>query len=307
MKYAVNQIVLLKSGIIGTVCKTELVDAKGYYTVSLGNDNNKVVRTGDIKCVVGNVLSEIPGRSKAELTKYFAGKKASVKELKKFYELLAKAKIVEDIIDVDANINAKSELSFDKFAEWWQAGRIKEKSNLSINPYMGYVNIQINDKIRVKMLLSTMDEGALYPLFYQVNDMDVVSGPCVIDFSQEWTLTPMQERDARAFRNVISSFSDMIYLNESKCFIPKSVLPNNGDVVKMKNYTPDTLPGYLNAVNLYFSGKDIKVKCTSGDGSIVFTPTEKGLKRRDYYCLITDIETENLLEKSIKEPPTKPI
>lgn len=307
MKYAINQIALLKDGTIGTICKTELIDAKGYYTLSTGEKKDRVVRTSEIKTILGNVLSEIPGRSKKELEGYFKGKKANVKELKKFYALLASAKYIDDIIDVDVNINAKSELSYDAFEQWFNSGRVKEKSNISLNPYIGYVNIKVDDKVQIKMLISKMDENCVYPLFYKVNDMDLVSGPCAIDISQQWTLTPMTERNARAFRNEISTYGNMLFINEQKCFIPKDKLPNAGDVVKFKNYNPDTIPGYLNAINLYFAGKDIKIKIITPTGDVVFQPTDKGLRKEDYYCLVSDLDIKDLMDGAISEPMTKQI
>lgn len=307
MKYAVNQIALLKSGMIGTICKTELIDGKGYYTISLGNDVTKVVRTGDVKSIIGNVLSEIPGRDKKELVKYFDGKKANVKELKKFYKLLAEAKIVDDIIDVDVNVNAKSGLSYDEFAEWFGKGRIKEKSNISLNPYIGYIVVEIDEKTQVKMLVANIDDNSIYPLFYQVNDMDMISGQFSIDISQKWTLKAMNENNARMFRTQISTYSNMLYLSENKCFIPKDILPKKGDVIKMKDYNPDTLPAYLNAVNLFFSGKEVKIKTVTPRGDVVFNPTDKKLRSEDYYCLVNDLCIDDLTSKAIKEPPTKQI
>lgn len=307
MKYAINQIALLKDGTIGTICKTELIDAKGYYTLSTGEKKDRVVRTSDIKAILGNVLSEIPGRTKKELQTYFKGKKASVKELKKFYALLASAKCVDDIIDVDVNINAKSELSYEAFEQWFNNGRVKEKSNISLNPYVGYVDIKVDEKNKIKMLVSQMDENCIYPLFYKVNDMSIISGPCAIDISQQWILTPMTERNARAFRNEISTYGNMLFINEQKCFIPKDKLPGAGDVVKFKNYTPDNMPGYLNAINLYFAGKDIKIKIITPTGDVVFQPTDKGLRKEDYYCLVSDLDIGDITDGAIAEPATRQI
>ena len=308
MKYAVNNIVLLKNGVIGTICKTELVEGKGFYTIDFGDENTRQkVRTTEIKNVLGNVLSEIPGRSKMELKRYFNGKKASVKELKKFYGLLASTKCVDDIIDVDTNINAKCELSYQDFEEWFNNGRVKEKSNVSLNPYVGYIFINVDDKITIKMLVERMDDNCIYPIFYKVNDMSVVSGPCAINISSQWALSPMNERQARTFRAEISIYSDMLYINEEKCFVPKKELPKAGDVVKMKAYTPDNIPGYLNAINLYFSGKDIKIKIIDTSGNVVFVPTDSKLKKEDYYCLITDLDIDDMKKHSIKEPITRQI
>lgn len=309
MKYSVNQIALLKSGIVGTISKAEIIEGKGYYTISLGSTDaeSKTVRTTDIKTIIGNVLSEIPGRPKAELVKYFKGKKANVKDLKKFYALLASAKCVDDIIDVDANINAKSSLSFEDFAKWFNEGRVKERSNISLNPYVGYVTIAVDDKISIKMLVRDIDENGIYPLFYKVNDMDIITGPCKIDISQQWSLAPMNERQSRSFRNEISTASNMLYLNEEKCFIPKDKLPRSGDVVKMKDYNPDTIPGYLNAINLYFAGKDIKIKIIDTNGNVVYNPTDKKLRNDDYYCLVSDLDIKDLMSKTVKEPKTRKV
>lgn len=304
MKYSVNNIALLKDGRVGTINKTELIEGKGYYTLSFG-ETEATVRTTDIKAILGNVLSEVSGRSREELVKYFKGKKVSVKELKKFYGLLAQVKIVEDIIDVDTNINGKSDINFEDFSKWFSEGKVKEKSSILLNPYVGYVKVKVDDKTYIKMLIAKLNEDVLFPLFYQVNDLQIQQGPCVINISQKWSMTPMDERNARAFRTAISQYTNMLFLNEEKCFIRKEDLPKSGDIVKMKNYTPDNMPGYLNAINLYFSGKDIKIKVIDNNGNVVFHPVEKDLKKQDYFCLVTDLMVDDIFKHCIMEPRTQ--
>lgn len=307
MKYAINQIALLKNGTIGTIIKTEIIDGKGHYTLCFGGENTKVFRTTDIKTVLGKVLHEIPGRSKSEMIKYLKGKKASVKDLKDFYNLLASVKIVDDIIDVETNISATGNLSFPEFQKWFNDGKVKERSNISLMPYIGYLNVKLSEGYVAKMLVTDIDENAIYPLFYKVNDMDLISGPCVISISQNWSITPMEDKQVRVFRNEISRLSNMIYLAEEHVFIPKDKLPVQNSVVKMKPYTPDTLPGYLNAVNLYFAGKEIRLRMIDANGNVVFNPEKEKLKKTDYYCLITDLDIDDLSKHYVKEPQTRPL